>query len=244
MLHHAENVEKRAALEIPFIVWIDLVIQARAVVVPQCLLEKIRAVSHKMFACRAENVIKEIAEAAEISTVVESSIRVEAGRDVPVHGIELYLAGASFRENLVGRPGLMRAVTELGLAGDGLGIHLPVLIDLDLRIDPANAIKTHRTTRRRAEAIRDGVQFAVGVDHSDAVVLSQLTIDAQNSEVSVLPGERVGVNHASARRAIIGHQRPNVPWAGFAGQPPSIQRIIDLPLEAQIQRVFDEISMF
>jgi len=76
---------------------------------------KIRAVSHKCLPSGG-NVIKELLKRG-ISTVVESSIVLKPAR-CPVHGIELYLAELRSRNC---RPaGLMRAVTELGLAGDGL----------------------------------------------------------------------------------------------------------------------------
>src|SRR5579859_8132540 len=113
--------------------------------------------------------LNKIAELPDIRAVHKARLRVEAGRDVAVHGVEFQVARTALREHLVGRPGEARAVRELGFAGDRLRLHLPVLPKAELRVEPANAVESNRASRRGAEAVGRGVQLAVGIDQADAV---------------------------------------------------------------------------
>src|SRR5260370_5046409 len=119
----------------------------------------------------------------------------------------------------------MGAIIDLGFTGHGLRVHLPVLVDLDLGVNSPDAVESHHATGSRAESVWRCMQFAVGEDESDAVVFPNLPVDAQHPEEGVLARERVGFNYALARRAVIGHKRPDGPPVYLARKPHAVQRI-------------------
>src|SRR5260370_8811947 len=154
------------------------------------------------------------------------------------------LGGTACQKNLGGGAGLMAAVVELGLAGDGLGFHLAVLIDLDLSIEPAYAIETNLAGSRRARGIGAGMQLTVGIDESEAVVLAQLRLHPQDAEISVVPTQRVGLKDALAGRLVIRQQTSDRPRSHFAGQAYAIEWVDDAPCENQIDGRLKIVGIF
>src|SRR5260370_30243604 len=139
-----------------------------------------------MLAFRMRSVSEKIAEAAYIRAVDETSIRVEPSGDVPIQGVELDPARAPFSKNLIRGTRLMRSVAELGFAGNGLRVHLPVLVDLDMSIKTTNAVEAHLAARRGASTERAGLQFAVGINEPDAAALSDLAVQTKDTEERIM----------------------------------------------------------
>src|SRR5215471_12883572 len=123
----------------------------------------------------------EIAEASIVSAVHKTQVGVKSGTDVLIHGVEFQFARGALHVELVGGTGLMSAVVELGFAGDGLSVHLPVLVDFDLSVKSADAIESHNARSNGAKAVGRGVQFAVSEDESYAVIFSHFAVEAQHA---------------------------------------------------------------
>src|ERR1041385_2019938 len=145
---------------------------------------------------------------------------------------------------MICRARLVRAIAELGLTGYGLAIHPPVLVDPDLRVKAAHAVEANHAAHRAAKCIGVGVQFAVSIDKTKAIVLSEFAIDAHDAEISSGSGKRIRVNHASARRAIIGQHRAYRPWPLLAGKPDAKEWIDNAPGKDQLQRRLKVVGIF
>src|SRR5205809_2308588 len=130
----------------------------------------------------------------------------------------------------------MRAVIQFGLAGYCLGVHLPVLVDPDLSIEPAYAVKAHLAGRSGTEGGWTGAQLPVGVDEPHAVIFANLPIDAEHANVGVVAEQRIGCNNAFSRRAIIRQKSADRPRPHLAGEAHSIKWIDNPASEDQVER--------
>src|SRR5262245_47071596 len=105
MLPDGENAEEAFALEAPLVCGVELVIQPRAVVVPQAELKQARPVRVQVLAFRVKSPHHEVAETPVVCAVDEPGFCVKARRYVPVHGVELERARAALCIDLVSRAG-------------------------------------------------------------------------------------------------------------------------------------------
>src|SRR5258708_282191 len=199
---------------------------------------------HEVLAVDMNGVTDKIAELAEISAVDKSGISIKPRRNVLVDGIEFKFPRASLGKNLVGRTGLVGSVEELGFAGDGLGIHLPVLVDLDLGVNAPHAVGSDGTFRQRAKTVGRGVQLAVSVNESHAGAFADLAVEAKDAKVGIVPGERIGLDDTLARRAVVGQKCSDGPWFNFGGEPGGVERINNSPCEGQIQGRLEVAGVF
>ena len=232
----AKNVHETLALEIPIIFRVDDVIEQRAVVVPQRQFKQPGTMGNQVLAFRMGGQADEIVEPPHVGTVDEACLGIEPGGNVLIHGVELKLARTAFQKDPIRRTRLVRAIVEFGLAGHGLSIELPVLIDPDVCIESADAVEAHHAARGGAETVGTGLQFAVGVYEADSVVLPDLAVETEHSKVCVVPRQRIARDHALARRAVIGQEGADGPWSYLAGQLDAVQRIDDAPRKHQIER--------
>src|SRR5262249_48312151 len=100
----------------------------------------------------------------------------------------------------------MGAVVEFRLAGDGLGIELPVFVDLDLGIEPAHAVMAHFTLGQGAEAVGRRMQLAIGIDEAYARTLAQFPVQAEDAKVSIGAGKRIAGKYGLARSPVVGKE--------------------------------------
>src|SRR5207342_2707082 len=142
---------KRAATrEVPFVRGIEQVVQPRTVVVPQALLKNTRTMRRQEIAFRMESPADKGAHAANVRAVDKAGFGLEAGGNVLELSVIFPGARAALHGRMICRTRLVRAIAELGLAGHGLGIHLPALVDPDLRVHAAHAVKAHDTAQSAA----------------------------------------------------------------------------------------------
>src|SRR6478672_8635699 len=113
-----------------------------------------RAMRYEKFSLRVKCPRNKVAEPPDIRAIDKSRLCVKAGCNVLVHGVEFQTARAALRVNHVGRAGLMCAIAELGFTGYSLGLELPVLVDLDLRINAAHAVEPNVTAQCCTKRIR------------------------------------------------------------------------------------------
>src|SRR5215510_12436575 len=105
MLPYGEDVEEAFRLEVPIVGRVQLVIEPRAVMVPQAELKQARPVRGKVLAFSIKSPADEVAETPVVRAIDESSFGVKARSNVLVHRVELQRARAAFGIDLVGRPG-------------------------------------------------------------------------------------------------------------------------------------------
>ena len=196
-----------------------------------------------MLAFRVKSPADEVAEPPDVSAVDEACFRIEALRNVLVHGVEFQVARTALGVDVVGRARQVRAVAELGFAGDRLAFNRQFWLILICVSTPPTRLNPTRSAKT-CKGVGVGVQLAIGIDHADAVVLPQFAIHAQDAEVSVLSGKRVRPNHALPGERSLATMLPMAHGPALPVSRTPYRGSTDAPGENQLQRCLEEVGIF
>src|ERR1700736_1584855 len=109
-----------------------------------------------------------------------------------------------FQPVVVRGPALVGAIEELGVAFECLQGGIPRRAEFDFGVHSTDTVGSNQTWIDGAFCLsRYRVQFAVGIDHSNRRLLSDVVIHAQNSEIRLVPGQRIIRSYTLAGRLVV-----------------------------------------
>src|ERR1700751_2792968 len=121
----------------------------------------------------------------------------------------------------------MRAVHVPSGTGHGCALKAPVLVDLNVGVDAADAVVAAR-------------KLAIREDRADGGLIKNVAADASDGERGAFATMRGGGRQNLARSTIVAGQNAHRPWSGFSCQTQPEFRVRNAARENQIDRRREE----
>ena len=208
-------------------------IEPRSVVGPHIVGIEVWSPRKQRPVLRAKAIVPCVFHVADVDPVHEAGIGGESRADIAVDGFVVHMRAGVGDVGSGSRTRLVAAVRILGRAFHDLKTSRPVGIELQPRIDPADAVKF----------ICPG-PLPIGVDQAHRGLLEDVAIHPRDGERSPVAGQRAIRGHAVARRAVVRGEKPQRIRAGFSGQADAELRIANVPGKHQVNRSLEVVGVF
>src|SRR5579885_1993252 len=206
------------------------VVDARAAVVPDVELLQRRPVRDQDLALRPDAVTEVEILLADVDVIDEAGFGDEARAVVEIERLQVELAAGALQIGLVARTGGMGAIGVQRAAAYGLSLQAPVLIELEVGVDAADAVVP-------------APEFTVGKNGADGGLVENVVAYAGDRKRSSLPAVRVTGGQGLAWGAVVGGQHADRPGTGLPRQPQAKFRVTDAAGEDQVDGGGEEVAV-